>query len=141
MKNRKATTALVLALELAFALFSGPSPAAEPACADALEDLEIELNMGELPESGLVGRIVDSCPADVGALVQQQVMGLRIVVLTSQVKRMDADRIESYGELKRTLGKAGSGKKASVNQAFGVALQTLKPVLAVQLEQKFANQY
>ena len=53
--------------------------------------------------------------------------------------RLDANRLESYQRLESSLNKAGKGKQASANQAFGVALQTLRPVLALQLEKKLSR--
>lgn len=139
--NIRRTTSLGLLGLLAIALISAPPPAkaGETACADALGKLEQFLGRGELPANAVIEDIGRQCPEDVREPVENAVASLRIVVLTSQVKRLDANRIESYHELETSLGKAGKGKQASANQAFGVALQTLRPVLALQLEKKLSR--
>jgi hypothetical protein len=140
--NVRRTTSLGLLGLLAIALISAPPPATaeEPTCADALGELEQFLDRGELPANTVIEDIGSQCPDDVREPVENAVASLRIVVLTSQVRRLDANRIESYQKLQASIGKAGKGKQASANQAFGVALQTLRPVLAVQLQKKFAQQ-
>lgn len=140
--NVRRTTSLALLGLLTIALISAPPPASaeESTCADALGNLEQFLDRGELPADSIVERIGKQCPANVSKPVEKAVANLQIVVLTSQVKRLDANRIESYQQLQTSLGKAGQGKQATANQAFGVALQALRPVLAVQLEKKLTNQ-
>ena len=139
--NIRRTTSLGLLGLLSIALISAapPAKAGETGCADALGELEQFLGRGELPANALIEDIGSQCPDDVREPVENAVASLRIVVLTSQVKRLDANRIESYQELETSLGKAGKGKQASANQAFGVALQTLSPVLALQLEKKLSR--
>jgi hypothetical protein len=141
--NVRRTTSLGLLGLLAIALISAPPPATaeEPTCADALGELEQFLDRGELPANAVIEDIGSQCPNDVREPVENAIASLRIVVLTSQVKRLDASRIESYQRLQTSLGTAGKGKQASTNQAFGVALQTLRPVLAVQLQKKLAQQH
>ena len=123
--NVRRTTSLGLLGLLTIALISAPPPASaeDSACADALGNLEQFLDRGELPTNNIVEHIEKQCPANVSQPVEKAVANLRIVVLTSQVKRLDANRIESYQELQTSLGKAGKGKQASANQAFGVAMQ------------------
>jgi hypothetical protein len=139
--NVRRTTSLGLLGLLAIALISAPPPATagEPSCADALGELEQLLDRGELPANVVIEKVGSQCPVDIREPVENAVASLQIVVLTSQVKRLDANRIESYQKLQTSLGKAGKGKQASANQAFGVALQTLRPVLAVQLQRKLAQ--
>ena len=141
--NVRRTTSLGLLGLLALALISAPPPATarETNCADALGELEQFLDRGELPANAIIESIGSQCPKDVREPVENAISSLRIVVLTSQVMRLDANRLESYQNLQTGLGKAGKGKQASANQAFGVALQTLRPVLAVQLQKKLALQH
>jgi hypothetical protein len=108
--------------------------AEEDACPSALIELEFALKGSELPSATLVKEIESSCPKNVSELVSKQVEDLQIAVLTTQVAFLDANRLESYQQLEAALDAAGNGKKRAGNQAFGTALLTLRPVLAVHLE-------
>ena len=133
MKISVAASALMFLMPLSGIL------AAESECSRALGGIERSLTLAQLPTSNQVADVVDSCPPGTAGIVKSQIAELRITVLTSHVKRVDADRIESYDELLKSLGKAQATKQSSANQAFGVVLQTLRPVLTVHLEKNLRH--